>query len=223
VKDAEELRLIGRAADIADEAMEQVVPTIRPGMTEAQVAWELEMAMRGRGAEGLSFEVIVGAGVNGALPHHRADETVIVKGQPVVIDMGCIYRGYCSDLTRTVFIGRPDKRFREVYGAVLRAQLTAEDQVRAGMTGEQADSLARGVIDAAGHKEAFGHSLGHGVGLAVHEHPRLGPKSDDVLEDGMVFTIEPGIYLSGWGGVRIEDMVVLKDGRARLLSKASKG
>jgi Xaa-Pro aminopeptidase len=223
VKDADEMKLIERASAITDAAFEQVSRTIRPGMTEAQVAWELEKAMRERGAEKLSFDIIVGVGPNGALPHHRADDTVIREGQPVVIDMGCVYEGYCSDLTRTVFVGKPDAKFREVYGTVLRAQLLAEEKVRADMTGAQADGIAREVIQAAGHGDAFGHSLGHGVGLQVHENPWVSPRAEEALQDNMVFTVEPGIYLPGWGGVRIEDMVVLENGRARVLSKASKG
>ncbi|MDA1189294.1 MAG: aminopeptidase P family protein [Chloroflexi bacterium] len=223
VKDAKELKLLERAVEITDEAIDEVRLGIKPGMTEAQVAWQLEKSMRERGAEGLSFDIIVGAGPNGAMAHHRADETVIKAGEPIVIDMGCMYQGYASDLTRTLFIGKPDDRFRKVYDTVLEAQLKAEEDVRGGMTGEQTDAIARKVIDDAGHKEEFGHSLGHGVGLEVHEYPRVSPRSEDVIEDNMVFTIEPGIYIPGWGGVRIEDMVVLENGRARILSKASKG
>ncbi len=222
VKDAAELKLVERASEIADRAFESVTPTVEPGQTEAHVAWELEKAMRELGAEGLSFDVIVGAGPNGALPHHRADETVIKSGDSVVIDMGCVYEGYCSDLTRTIFVGEADKRFRDVYNTVLRAQLHAEREVRAGMTGEEADALARTVIGEAGHGDHFGHSLGHGVGLEVHEHPFVGQRATNVLGNGMVFTVEPGIYISGWGGVRIEDMAVMEDGRARILSTAAK-
>ena len=221
-KDADEIKLLTRAVEIADEALDEVAPTIRPGMTEAQVAWELEKSMRERGAEGLAFDIIVGAGPNGALPHHRADETVIQEGQAVVIDMGAKYEGYCSDLTRTVIVGEPDDAFRKVYDTVLRAQLAAEEGVTAGMTGAEVDAIARDIIADAGYGDNFGHSLGHGVGLAVHEYPRVGPKADEPLENGMVFTIEPGIYISGWGGVRIEDIVVLENGRARVISKASK-
>ena len=148
----------------------------------------------------------------------RSDE----NGQAIVIDMGAKYEGYCSDLTRTIFVGEPDDKFRELYNIVLQAQLTAEENVRAGMTGEEVDAISRDVIKDAGYGDDFGHSLGHGVGLAVHENPRVAPKASDILEDGMAFTIEPGIYLSGWGGVRIEDIVVLENGRARVISKASK-
>jgi Xaa-Pro aminopeptidase len=224
IKTPEELELLTRAVAIADDALDSIAPTIAPGVTEQAVAWELEKAMRERGAEGMAFDIIVGAGPNGALPHHRADGTVIKKGDPVVIDMGARYMGYCSDLTRTIFVGEPDEAFRRVYDTVLRAQLAAEEQVTAGMTGEEADAIARNLITETDEKygESFGHSLGHGVGLAVHEHPRLGQRAEEKLEDGMVFTIEPGIYLSGWGGVRIEDIVVLENGKARVISKARK-
>ena len=221
-KDADELALLAKAIEIADEAIDEVAPRIEPGITEEAVAWELEKAMRERGAEMISFDTIVGAGANGALPHHRADDTVIKRNDAIVIDMGAKYEGYCSDLTRTIFVGEPDAKFRRIYDIVLQAQLAAEEQVRAGMTGEEADAIARDIIAEAGHGDDFGHSLGHGVGLAVHEFPRLGPRAEDTLQDGMVFTIEPGIYLPGWGGVRIEDIVVMENGRARVISKAKK-
>ena len=218
----EELALLTRAIEITDHAMDEIGPAIVPGMTEAQVAWDLEKAMREQGAEAMAFDIIVGAGTNGALPHHRADDTVIQNGQPIVIDMGAAYEGYCADLTRTIFVGEPDDTFKKVYSTVLRAQLAAQEQVRAGMTGEETDAISRDVIVEAGYGDVFGHSLGHGVGLAVHEYPRVGPRAPDVLADGMVFTIEPGIYLPEWGGVRIEDVVVMESGRARVLSKAAK-
>lgn len=221
-KDADELALLAKAIEIADEALDEVGPRIEPGVTEEAVAWELEKAMRERGAEMISFDTIVGAGANGALPHHRAADTVIKRNDAIVIDMGAKYEGYCSDLTRTIFVGEPDAKFRRIYDIVLQAQLAAEERVRAGMTGEEADAIARDIIADAGHAADFGHSLGHGVGLAVHEFPRVGPRAEDVLQDGMVFTIEPGIYLPGWGGVRIEDIVVMENGRARVISKAKK-
>lgn len=221
-KNKDEIDLLIKAVQISDEALDEVSAAIEPGMTEAQVAWELEKAMRERGAEDIAFDTIVGAGPNGALPHHRADDTVIKEGDAVVIDMGARYMGYNSDLTRTIFVGEPDEKFRKVYNTVLEAQLTAEEKVRAGMTGGEIDAISREIISEAGYGDNFGHSLGHGIGLAVHEYPRVGPKADDELVDGMVFTIEPGIYLSGWGGVRIEDIVVMENGRARVLSNARK-
>ena len=221
-KDGEEMALLSRAIDITDQAFEAVAPTIEAGVAEREVAWELEKAMRERGAEGLAFDIIVGAGPNGALPHHLAGDKVIGRGEPVVIDMGARYRGYCADLSRTIVVGQPDEMFRRVYDMVLGAQIAAEERVRPGMTGAEVDAIARDILAEAGYGDNFGHSLGHGVGLAVHELPRVGPNATDRLEDGMVFTIEPGVYLSDWGGVRIEDIVVLENGRARVISKAPK-
>lgn len=222
IKDADELELLTRAIRIGDEAFEMVAPTIEPGVTEKGIAWELEKAMRERGAEKLGYDIIVAAGPNGALPHHRADDTVVQNGDAIVIDMGAVYEGYTGDMTRTIVVGEADETFRRVYDTVLRAQLEAEDRVRAGMTGKEVDAIARDIITEAGYGEAFGHSLGHGIGLEVHEEPRLSAISEQVLEDGMVFTIEPGIYLSGWGGVRIEDNVVLQNGRARIITGSHK-
>ena len=222
VKDASELAIIERAVEIADLAMASVASRIEPGMTEAQIAWGLEMEMRRLGAEGAAFDIIVGAGPNGALPHHRADDSVVRPGDPVVIDMGASYEGYNSDLTRTFYTGRPDDEFLAIYSIVLQAQETAIREVRPGMTGQEVDEIARAVIEEAGYGEEFGHGLGHGVGLAVHERPMVVPTSEDVIEDGMVFTIEPGIYISGWGGVRIEDIVVMENGRARILTGSPK-
>jgi Xaa-Pro aminopeptidase len=211
-----------RAANIADLGMEAAASAIAEGQTERVVAWAIEKAMREAGAEGVSFDVIVAAGANGAMPHHSPSDHAIQSGEPIVIDIGARYRGYCSDLTRTLFVGQPDDLFRKVYDIVLGAQLTAMSLIRPDMTGEAADSLARKVIDEAGYGSAFGHALGHGVGLAVHEDPRLGPGSTLALETGMVFSVEPGIYIPAKGGVRIEDMVVLEEGGVRSLSQATK-
>ena len=222
VKDADELSLITHAVEIADEAMGVVGPAILPGMTERQIAWQIEVEMRRLGAEGPAFDIIVGAGANGALPHHRAGSTEVRPGDPVVIDMGANYRGYRSDLTRTWPVGGADKTFSSIYDIVLRAQQTAIAEARPGMTGKELDSVARSVIANAGYGDEFGHGLGHGVGLVIHEKPMVVPSSDDVIHDGMVFTIEPGIYISGWGGIRIEDVVVLEEGRARVLTRSPK-
>jgi Xaa-Pro aminopeptidase len=222
IKDAEELVLLQRAIDASDLAMEQVCPIITAGMTEREVAWRMEMAMRDAGADGISFDTIVAAGPNGAMAHHMPTDHVIRRGEPIVIDMGAKVGGYCSDITRTVVVGEPDEMFHRIYNIVLDAQLTAIKDVKIGMNGEEADKLARDVISEAGYGDNFGHSLGHGVGLAVHEMPRVSPRSQDPLEMDTVFTVEPGIYLSGWGGVRIEDIVVLRDDGATPLSRASK-
>jgi Xaa-Pro aminopeptidase len=221
-KDKGELASLQLAIDASDQAMEAVCPTIRKGMTEREVAWRMEVAMREFGADGLSFDTIVAAGPNGAMAHHMPSDKVIAEGEPIVIDMGARVNGYCSDITRTVVVGEPDDAFRKIYDIVLGAQLTAINTVRAGMSGEECDELSRGVIVNAGYGDNFGHSLGHGVGLAVHENPRVSPTSTDTLEPEMVFTVEPGIYLTGWGGIRIEDIVVLGENGATPLSKASK-
>ena len=221
-KDQRELALLQRAIDASDAAMEAVCPTITAGMTEREVAWRMEMAMRDFGAEGISFDTIVASGPNGAMAHHRPSDRAIQEGEPIVIDMGAIVEGYCSDITRTVVVGEPDETFNKIYDIVLGAQLTAINIVRPGMTGEDCDDLSRAVIAEAGYGDNFGHSLGHGVGLAVHENPRVSPRSPDKLQPNMVFTVEPGIYLTGWGGIRIEDIVVLGDDGAKVLSKAGK-
>jgi Xaa-Pro aminopeptidase len=222
VKEPAEIALIERAVAISDAAFDATEAMIRPGVTELKVAWELEKSLREHGSEALPFEIIVASGPNAALPHHHPADRAIREGDAVVIDMGARYQGYASDLSRTVCAGAPDDTFKKVYRTVLEAQRAAAAMIRAGVTGHRADSAARRVIKKAGYGEAFGHSLGHGVGLAEHELPRLGPGSREKLEDGMVFTIEPGVYLSGWGGVRIEDLAVMEGGRPRILSAARK-
>ncbi len=222
LKDDGELESIIRAVEISDAAFNEVASTIRPGMTEKEVAWELEKSMREKGSESMPFEIIVASGPNAALAHHKPTERAILQSEPVVIDMGARFEGYASDLTRTICLGNQDEVFGKIYHLVLRAQLAAIAAIEAGMSGEEADSLARTVIEQGGYGDNFGHGLGHGVGLAPHEQPRLGKGSKDILTEGMVFTIEPGIYISGWGGVRIEDTAVLENGKTRVLSKAKK-
>jgi Xaa-Pro aminopeptidase len=221
-KEPEELVIISEAVELADTALEEAMAVIRPGITEKEAAWEIEKNLRQKGSEGVPFEIIVASGPNSALPHARPTDKAILSGEPVLIDMGARVNGYCSDLSRTLFLGGPDETFQKIYGIVRQAQATAIDQVRSEMAAAQADRLARSVIEQAGYGDAFGHGLGHGVGLAIHEFPRLGLSSSDSLGEGMVFTIEPGIYLAGQGGVRIEDMVVLENGEARVLTKAPK-
>ncbi len=222
IKEPEEIALIARAAGISDSALAYVMDRIRAGMTEKEVAWEIEKFMREHDSQPVPFELIVAAGPNSALPHAKPSLHQIKAGEPVVIDIGAKVSGYASDLTRTVCLGKPDDTFRKVYDTVLGAQLAALALIKEGMTGEMADNLARTVIKEAGYAEAFGHALGHGVGLAPHEPPRLGPNSTEVLASGMVFTIEPGIYIPGWGGVRVEDLVVIENGQLKVLSKAPK-
>lgn len=223
IKDEDEIAAIGAAVALGDAAFEHVAALIEPGWTETQVAWEIEKYARENGAIALSFPTIVGAGPWGAMPHAQPrEEHHIQEGEGVVIDMGVNLDGYMSDLTRTIFIGKPDDQFKKIYDIVLAAQLTAEELIRSGMTGGEAHMLAAKVIEEAGYGDNFGHGLGHGVGLQVHETPRLGRTSEDLLQDGMVLTVEPGIYLTEWGGVRIEDMGYLKDGKYVNFTKAPK-
>jgi len=193
IKDDKELELITKAVELADDAFEEIAPKICPGMKEKEVAWEIERFLREKGSESVPFDLIVASGPNSALPHATPSERSILDGEPVVIDIGARIGGYSSDLSRTICPGNKDKTFVRIYDLVLGAQLTAIATIKAGMGGEQADALARTVIEQGGYGEAFGHGLGHGVGLAPHEQPRLGRGSSTVLTDGMVFTIEPGI------------------------------
>jgi len=222
VKEPGELAAIQAAIDLGDAAFDNVAARMEPGWTEKQAAWEIEKYMREHGGEAVSFETIVAGGPWAAMPHAYPRDRALEQGEMVVIDMGVRLDGYCSDLTRTLFLGRPDDQFKKVYDIVLGAQLTAEELVQAGMSGVEAHNLAHRVIEEAGYGENFGHGLGHGVGLAVHELPSLARTSKDVLAEGMVVTIEPGIYITGWGGVRIEDMVVIQNGRARVMTRAPK-
>lgn len=221
-KDPAELAKLQAAIDLGDAALDHTAARVEPGWTEKQVAWEIERYIREHGGEGPSFSTIVAGGAWGAIPHAYPRDQALREGDGVVIDMGAKVDGYCSDLTRTIVLGEPDARFREIYDIVLAAQLAAYEMIEPGMTGEQAHMIAQSVIDAAGYGEQFGHGLGHGIGLQVHEAPRLTRTSSEVLEEGMVFSIEPGIYIPGWGGVRIEDLALLENGRCRFLSRAEK-
>lgn len=222
VKDETELEKIRRAAKLTDEAFAQFCREIKPGMTEKQGAWIIERYMREHGADKVAFDLIVAAGPNGALPHARPGDYVIRRGEPIVVDIGCRIGHYNSDMTRTVIIGEADEQFNKVYNTVLRAQTAAEKKIREGVKGKRADAFARKVIEKAGYGEYFGHGLGHGVGLEVHEGPRASRLSKDTYRENMTLTIEPGIYIAGWGGVRIEDLVVIKEDGVEILSHATK-
>jgi Xaa-Pro aminopeptidase len=221
VKDAEETELIKKSLSITEKVIAAVSSRLRPGVTEKEVAWMIELALRDHGAEGPSFPPMVAFGANSARPHHDPGERRLQTGEPIIIDMGAVYQGYCSDMSRTFFLGEPDAKFKEIYTTVRRAQETAEAGIKAGMMSDAADGLAREVIEAAGYKEAFGHSLGHGVGLAVHENPTLSPVKERAvaLQAGMITTVEPGIYLSDWGGVRLEDMILVQPDGALVLNQ----
>ena len=226
IKSPEEVAAIRAAADLAQAALAEVLPTVRPGLTELEIAATLEAALRRRGSEWHPFPTIVASGPRAALPHARTSPRTVQAGEWLLLDFGAQVDGYCADLTRTVVVGaRADERQRTIYDLVRTAQRRALEHLRAGMTGREGDALARDVIAARGFGEAFGHSLGHGLGLEVHEGPRLAPTADAPLPLHAVVTVEPGIYLPGWGGVRLEDdaylgpdgMVVLSDGRTELM------
>jgi Xaa-Pro aminopeptidase len=219
VKDAGEVEAIRQAAALATEALAETMPTIRTGESEFLIASRLEAALRRRGSEWHPFPTIVASGPRAALPHARTSARTVEKGEWLLLDFGAQLDGYCADITRTVVVGaRADEKQRQVYGIVREAQRRAIDHLRAGMTGREADLLAREVIAHRGYGEAFGHSLGHGLGLEVHEAPRLSATAEAQLQAGVVVTVEPGIYLPGWGGVRLEDDVHLGPHGAELLS-----
>jgi len=222
VKDADELRLLEETAQIASAALQEILPEVRPGALERDVALALEIAMRRRGAHGISFDFIVASGERGALPHGKASDKAIARGELVTIDYGALYRGYCSDETVTVCVGEPDARQREVYETVRRAQEMAIEAGRPGMTLKDLDAVARGYIESKGFGSYFGHGLGHGVGIDIHEPPTVSPRAEGTIAEGMVFTIEPGIYIPGWGGVRIEDTVVMEKDGCRRITKVPK-
>ena len=222
VKEADEIEKIARAEAIGDEAFEYICNILRPGMTELEAAMELEMYMRTHGAGGLSFDVIAASGLNSASPHAVPSDRRLQKGDFLTMDFGCVYEGYCSDMTRTVVIGKASDRQRRIYNIVLEAQLAAIDGMKAGLTGAMVDGIARDIISAAGYGDCFGHGLGHSVGLFIHEEPRLSVREGRILEPGMVITVEPGIYVPGFGGVRIEDVVVVEEDGVRNLTHSPK-
>ncbi|MEA2526764.1 MAG: Xaa-Pro aminopeptidase [Thermomicrobiales bacterium] len=222
VKDADELAALERALGLTDEVFDATVAALRPGMTEREIAWMTEKAFRDAGADGAAFPTSVASGPHTARPHHAPTERAIREGEPITIDMGASVAGYNGDLTRTVWLGEPDSRLKAVYNVVFEAQATALAGLRAGMIGKDGDSLARRVVEAAGHKDHFVHGLGHGLGIRVHEGPSLGTTSTDVLQPGEVVTVEPGVYVPGWGGVRIEDVVVITSDGCQVLTKAPK-
>jgi len=224
VKNKQEIEKIKVAAAMTDRAMEQVRFIIKPGMSERELAWKLEVLMRESGADGMAFPIIVASGPNGAMAHHTPSVRQIQAGEPIIIDMGAKVDGYNGDLTRTFFISSdPDPRFEEIYSIVLKAQKVAIAGLQAGITGEYANTLARDVIDGAGYGEKFGHSLGHGIGIDVHEGPRLSKlAADQLIPSGAAVTIEPGIYIAGWGGVRIEDLMLVTDQGYEYISSCEK-
>lgn len=223
VKDSYEIECIAKAESIGDEAFNHIIEFIEAGMTEKQVALELEYTMKSLGASGLSFDTIAASGPNSSLPHAQPSDRVLQDGDFLTLDFGCIYDGYCSDMTRTVYIGEePNKKQYDVYATVLKAQREALKLVKPGARCSDIDACARNIIAEAGYGDYFGHGLGHSVGLYIHEEPRCSRKCDTILEVGMTMTIEPGIYLPGEFGVRIEDLVVVTEDGYRNLAFSEK-
>ena len=224
VKDGDEIAAIERAVAITDETFTYLCGYLRPGLTEREVAHEIERYMREKGADGMAFSPIVASGPNAALPHAVPTERAIQLGEPITIDMGARYNGYCADMTRTVCLGEPGPEAQAIYDAVLRAQEACEAELGPGMSGKAADAAAREVLEAAGYGEQFLHSTGHGLGLEIHEDPRLSKHAteEQKLEPGMAITIEPGVYLAGWGGVRIEDTAIVTQDGIRVLTTSHK-
>jgi Xaa-Pro aminopeptidase len=222
VKDEDELSFIRQASEIADHAFSRILEVIQPGMKEKDVALKLEFFMRERGASSSSFDIIVASGKRSALPHGIASEKELEIGDLITLDFGALYRGYASDITRTIMLGTPNQRQEEIYNIVLTAQMETIDKIRPGMTGVEADHIAREVITNRGYGEFFGHGTGHGLGSEVHEDPRLSKQGKIELIPGMVVTVEPGIYLPDFGGVRIEDDILITEMGCEVLTKSKK-
>ena len=222
IKTPEEINIIKVACEIADKAFSHILTYMKPGITELDVSNELEFFMRKQGATSSSFDIIVASGLRSALPHGVATNKVIEQGDFVTLDFGAYYNGYISDITRTVAVGNPNAKLVDMYNAVLESQLLALEKVGPGMTGREADAIARDYLASKGYAEAFGHSLGHGIGLEVHENPGLSMRSSTVLQPNMVVTIEPGVYIPGVGGVRIEDDIVITETGNEILTHSSK-
>ena len=211
IKTKEEIAFMRQAEHIGDLAFEEVLRHIRPGVTEIEIAAKLEYIMKLNGADKLSFETIVASGVNSSKPHAEPGHRRIEKGDFVTMDFGCVYKGYCSDMTRTVVVGKANKQQKTIYSTVLKAQIAVLDMLAPGLHGKEYDAVARKIIYEAGYEGCFGHGLGHSVGLEIHENPRFSMIEEDIIEAGMIMTVEPGIYVPDLGGVRIEDMVVITE------------
>jgi Xaa-Pro aminopeptidase len=222
VKSDDELGLIERSLAVTEHAFKKTLSVIKPGISEMEIKTELEYRMARDGSEKPAFDTIIGSGPNAAVPHHRTGKRKVRKGDMIIMDFGAVVDGYYSDLTRTVFVGRPDAVYRERYQAVRDAMERVEESARHGMTCPEADAIARKVLESKGLAKYFTHSLGHGVGVEIHEAPSLNPRSPETLEAGMVVTVEPGIYIEGWGGIRIEDMVSVGKKKSRVLNSLSR-
>jgi Xaa-Pro aminopeptidase len=221
-KDTEEIRRIKKAVRIADQAFAETLKYLKPGAKEKDIALELEYKMRSHGADGAAFDIIVASGQRSSMPHGKASGKKLRKGDFVTIDFGAVYQGYTSDITRTVVLGKATGRQKKIYDIVLTAQKKACKAARPGLACSRLDGVAREIIMKSGFGDNFGHGLGHGIGMIVHDHPTLNPRSTDTLREGMVVTIEPGIYIPNWGGVRIEDNVLITASGGQVLSKSPK-
>lgn len=222
VKDEREIEYIRKAAAIADEAFEQIRPMIKAGQNEKAVAIEMEYLMRRLDADGVSFETIIASGPRSAMPHARASEREMEDGDLVIIDFGAIYHKYCSDCTRTLVIGEMNRKQREIYEIVQEAQMESLKMIQPGVRASHVDEVARSIITKRGYGQYFGHSLGHGVGRSIHEEPTLSLRDDTLLEPGMVVTVEPGIYIPNWGGVRLEELVLVTGKGSEVLTKSKR-
>lgn len=222
IKDETELGCIRRAIEITERAFNHILGVLKPGISERDVAAELEYEMRKQGASSSAFAMIIASGERSALPHGVASDKLLAANEFVTLDFGAVYEGYCADLTRTVFIGTPTDKHKELYRIVLKANQAAISGLKPGMSGKDGDSLARDIIAGCGYGEQFGHGLGHAFGLEVHEPLRLSQQSQDILQPGMVITVEPGIYIPGFGGVRIEDDIVVTETGIEVLTKSNK-
>lgn len=222
VKDESEIEQVRRAVKLTDDAFAFFLKQVRVGMTEKQGAWLIESFFREHGAEGNAFDPIVASGPNAALPHAEPTDRAMREGEPITIDIGARLDGYNSDMTRTITLGYATDKFKEIYGIVLKAQQAVEKRARVGMKGKQVDRLARRIIEKAGYGDNFGHGLGHGVGRVVHEFPRAGKIDKNIIAPNMLLTVEPGIYIPDWGGVRIEDLIVFRENGAEILTQSTK-
>ena len=222
IKDKDEINKISEAERIGDEAFLHTLKKIKAGVSEKEIALDLEIFMKKQGALSLSFETIVASGARSAMPHGVASDKIIENGDLLTLDFGCIFEGYCSDMTRTIVVGKADEMQKSIYNTVLKAQEAAIGAAREGTPCDQVDEAARSIINDAGYGKNFGHGLGHGVGIEIHESPSFTPRCSEKLRDGHVITVEPGIYVDGFGGVRIEDLIVIENGVARNLTHAPK-